>query len=76
MAERIAPKLLKVARAMGARDVRLEWGGKHPRLIGQIQERRFMYVFSNAASDWRAGRNALAGLRRLLDGKRPEGAAQ
>ena len=76
MAERIGPKLLKAAREMGAADVRLEWGGKHPRVTGRIKERRFMYVVPNSTSDWRAGRNALAGLRRLLGYKRPEVGAQ
>ena len=75
MAERIGPTLLKAAREMGAEDLRIEQGGKHPRVVGRIGEHRFMYVVSGSSSDWRAGRNALCGLRRLLRGKQTEAGA-
>lgn len=72
MAEQIGQMLLKAAREMGAEDLRLEHGGKHPRVTGRIGERTFKYVVPGSCSDWRAGRNALSGLRRLLGYQRPQ----
>lgn len=76
MAEKIGQMLKKAADEMGAEDVRLEQGGKHPRVTGRIGERPFMYVVPGSSSDWRAGRNALCGLRRLLGYERPRPASK
>jgi hypothetical protein len=76
MAEQIGKMLLKAARGMGAEDLRLEHGGKHPRVTGRIGDRPFMYVVPGSSSDWRAGRNALSGLRRLLGYERPRSEAK
>ena len=76
MAEKIGQMLKKAANEMGAEDVRLEQGGKHPRVTGRIGERSFMYVVPGSSSDWRAGRNALCGLRRLLGYERPQSSSK
>jgi hypothetical protein len=72
MAENIGRMLMKAAREMGAEDLRLEHGGRHPRVTGRIGERPFMYVVPGSSSDWRAGRNALSGLRRLIGYEKPK----
>lgn len=72
MAEQIGQMLMKAAREMGAEDLRLERGGKHPRLSGRFNDRAFMYVVPGSSSDWRAGRNALSGLRRLIGYEKPK----
>lgn len=66
MVDRIGPKLVNEARRHGAGDVRIHHGGKHPRIVGAIEGESFSYVFAATASDHRAERNALAGLRRTL----------
>ncbi|MGM0743534.1 MAG: hypothetical protein ACQEVT_18410 [Pseudomonadota bacterium] len=72
MAEQIGQMLMKAAREMGAEELRLEHGSKHPRLIGRFNDRAFMYVVPGSSSDWRAGRNALSGLRRLIGYEKPK----
>jgi hypothetical protein len=41
-------------------------GGKHPRVLWSSNGVQRFFVVSASASDWRAAKNARAGIRRLL----------
>lgn len=66
MPDTIGETLIRRARAWGATDLRIEKGGKHPRLIGHYNGVDFMFVFPGSAGDWRAVLNCLSGLRRVV----------
>jgi hypothetical protein len=70
MTDRIGPVLLAEAHELGAEELRVIQGGKHPRLVGRIGERDFVYAFPATPSDWRSALNARAALRRLLGGSK------
>lgn len=52
-------------RAAGV-DYQVEHGGKHPQVRFALNGRSMMCTVPFSASDWRAHRNARAGVRRLL----------
>lgn len=66
MKNQIGNILLEKARGWGATGVRIEQGGKHPRLIGSFDGKGFIYGFPSTPSDWRSWRNCLSDLRRKL----------
>ena len=66
MADDIGEILFRQARAWGATDLRIEQGGKHPRLIGRYKGLAFTFVFPGSSSDRRATLNCLSTLRRVL----------
>ena len=64
---RLQKKLLNEAHAFGARDVLIVRRRKHPAITGAAPNgRRFLFCFPGTPSDWRAEKNSLAQLRRLL----------
>ena len=66
MSTDLGRKLLRLADRLGAEEVQIVPGGKHPRLVGRVRGRPFRYVFPFTPSDWRSERNVIAGVRRLL----------
>jgi hypothetical protein len=51
----------------GVTDYEFQRGGKHPRVLYSVGERRLMYVFPGSTSDSRRGvKNAIAGIRRQI----------
>ena len=66
MSTELGRKLLRLADRLGAEDVQIVAGGKHPRLVGMVRGRPFRYVFPFTPSDWRSERNVIAGVKRLL----------
>lgn len=64
-------KILKAeALAVGARDVRMAWGGKHPRIEATARNGRpVSMTFAGTLSDHQRGmKNCVARLRRFLRG--------
>ena len=63
-------KILKAeAVAAGAQDVRMAWGGKHPRIEATAANGHYVQMyFAGTSSDHRAIKNCLARLRRFLTG--------
>ena len=72
MPDDIGKTLIRRAREWGAADVRIERGGKHPRLIGDYKGVAFMFVFPGSTGDRRAALNCLSNLRRVLGVEREE----
>ena len=68
----IGKTLIRRAREWGAADVRIEHGGKHPRLTGHYKGVAFMFVFPGSTGDRRAELNCLSNLRRVLGVEREE----
>ena len=64
-------RILKAeALAAGAQDVRMAWGGKHPRIEATAPNGRHVQMyFAGTSSDHRSTRNCLARLRRFLTGR-------
>ena len=63
-------RILKAeALAAGAHDVRMAWGGKHPRIEATAPNgRQVRMYFAGTSSDHRGIKNCLARLRRFLTG--------
>lgn len=59
-------RLVKELQRHGARDVGVEYGGKHPRINFTHEGQRRFYVTPLTPSDHRSGMNSLADLRRIL----------
>lgn len=58
---------LDIARDAGLEGVRLKTGGKHPKIVGEIDGRVCTYPVGNSKpSDWRSIRNTVTGLRRKI----------
>ena len=72
MADDIGKALIRRAREWGAVDVRIEHGGKHPRLVGHHKGVAFMFVFPGSTGDRRAALNCLCNLRRVLGVERED----
>jgi hypothetical protein len=66
MADDISERLVRAAREWGATGLRIERGGKHPRLIGHYDGFAFMFVFPGSTGDRRAVLNCLSDLRRVM----------
>ena len=66
MPDNIGRTLISRAREWGVTDVRIEQGGKHPRLIGDYRGVAFKFVFPGSTSDRRAVLNCLSDLRRVV----------
>lgn len=66
MKDQIGKILLDHARVWGATGVRIEQGGKHPRLVGSLDGKDFIFAFPSTPGDRRSWRNCLSDLRRKL----------
>ena len=66
MADDIGKTLVQRALDWGATNLRIEQGGKHPRLVGDYKGVAFMLVFSGNTGDRRAVLNCLSDLRRVV----------
>lgn len=72
MPEDIGKTLTRRAREWGAANLRIEQGGKHPRLVGDFGGKSFIFAFPGSTGDWRAEKNCLSDLRRLLGVERKD----
>ena len=66
MADDIGETLVQRARDWGATNLRIEQGGKHPRLVGDYKGVAFMFVFPGSTGDRRTVLNCLSDLRRVV----------
>lgn len=71
MKDNIGRILTEKARSWGATDLRIEHGGKHPRLVGRLDASEFVFAFPSTPGDRRSWRNCVSQLRRKL-GARPQ----
>lgn len=60
--------LIRLARSLGAEDLRIEPGARHPKLAGRRGGRCFRIAVPCSPGDRRTGANLAARLRRLLSG--------
>lgn len=72
MADDIGKTLAQRAHDWGATNIRIEQGGKHPRLVGDYQGQPFVFAFPGSTGDWRAVMNCVSGLRRVLGVEREQ----
>ncbi|WP_156942166.1 hypothetical protein [Hyphomonas adhaerens] len=63
---------MKRAQMWGATNLRIEYGGKHPKLVGDFEGATFKYVVPATSGDRRSELNCLCGLRRMLGVTRNE----
>jgi hypothetical protein len=75
MPDDIGKTLIRRASERGVSHVRIEQGGKHPRLIGDYKGVAFMFVFPGSTGDRRAVLNCLSDLRHVVGVER-EGNAE
>lgn len=66
MPDDIGEVLIRRAGKWGATNLRIEPGGKHPRLVGDYRGVAFMFVFPSSTGDRRAVLNCLSDLRRVI----------
>ena len=64
--KKVAKELTDELKRHGIRDYRVDDSRRHPRLIFTHKGREHSMVFSGTPSDWRAGKNNLAELQRIL----------
>lgn len=72
MPDDIGKTLAQRARDWGATNIRIEHGGKHPRLVGDYQGQPFVFAFPGSTGDWRAVLNSVSDLRRVLGVEREQ----
>lgn len=72
MADDIGKTLAQRAHDWGATNIRIEHGGKHPRLVGDYRGQPFFFVFPGSTGDWRAVLNCVSDLRRVLGVEREQ----
>ena len=58
--------LVAAADSAGASDIHIVYGGKHPKLCGQIAGTKFKFPFPSTPGDWRSQKNCICALKRLL----------
>jgi hypothetical protein len=75
MPDDIGKTLAQRARDWGATNIRIEHGGKHPRLVGDHQGQPFVFAFPGSTGDWRAVLNCVSDLRRVLGVEREQSKA-
>jgi hypothetical protein len=66
MPDDIGETVIRRACEWGATDLRIERGGKHPRLVGRFNNAPFVFVFPGSSGDRRAALNCVSVLRHVL----------
>ena len=66
MCKQMQKELVATAASAGAFDIQIVYGGKHPKLCGQIAGTKFKFPFPGTPGDWRSQKNCICALKRLL----------